>query len=92
MNHDLYKVSLASDPNCSCGQYVENAYHYLFECPLYIRQRDTLMTSIKRICRLSDTTVDLALVLEGSTDLSPSQNQDVFKLVQSFISETKRFV
>jgi len=37
LNYDLYRSGLVNDPSCSCGFPCENAYPFIFECPIYRR-------------------------------------------------------
>ena len=32
---DLFRANIISDPSCACGCPLEDAIHYLLECPLY---------------------------------------------------------
>ena len=90
LNYDLYRINVKTDPVCECGGPCENSIHYFFECPLYIQQRRQLLSGLKNIVH-DRIPLDINLLLNGNIDLSISQNQNVFKLVHMYISQTKRF-
>ena len=43
---DLFRANIISDPSCACGCPLEDAIHYLLECPLYTNPRMQLCMSI----------------------------------------------
>jgi hypothetical protein len=43
---DLFRANIVSDPICACGCPLEDAIHYLLECPLYTNARMQLIMSI----------------------------------------------
>ena len=91
LNYDLCNVGIKDDASCMCGYPCENPYHYMFQCELYKKQREKLMSMIERITDPLTITINLKLLLEGSADLLVSQNIELFKHVQNYIYETKRF-
>ena len=40
---DLFRANIISDPSCACGCLLEDAIHYLLECPLYTNARMQLI-------------------------------------------------
>ena len=81
----LYK-NIIDNPNCLCGE-IESTYHYLFKCPKYTRQRNSLFRNVFQLLniRLSED-----LLLFGSHDLDIDSNIIVFTTVHKYISQSKR--
>lgn len=46
LNANLYRVNLVESPQCLCQTGDETVTHFLFHCPLYARQRDTLLDAL----------------------------------------------
>ena len=88
LNYDLFRVGIVENPSCSCGNKCENNYHYLFECHLYAAHRTVMMSSIRSI---TDMHINCDLLLHGNADLKVHENQQIFKLVQTYICQSKRF-
>ena len=87
LNFDLYTKNIVESPLCTCTRReVENAYHFFFTCPLYADQRNNLILTISQY-----TTVTLNVLLFGDDTLPLSSNVAIFKCVQKYISDTKRF-
>ena len=42
----LYDLNIINSSNCSCGHDFEDNYHYLFECPLFIVEREIMFTKL----------------------------------------------
>ena len=88
LNYDLCSnLHVINNMSCQCGSPIENASHFFFACPLFTIQRQKLMQSLPIMPDLSCE--DL---LSGITHLTLDQNLIIFKAVQDFIVETKRFV
>ena len=85
LNNGLFLKNIVESPLCQCGR-IENAYHYIFECPLYTQQRLSLFNSLSLHHNLS-----LNFVLFGETSLSDESNASLFEKVQKYIIDTKRF-
>ena len=43
----LYRLKLVETPECDCGHPFQDTSHVLFDCPLYIIQRDTLHNDVE---------------------------------------------
>ena len=91
LNYDLYRFGIRSDAICQCGDPCENSFHYLFECPLYKIQRNIMLVNLRSLVGYH-VPVDVQLLLHGNTDLTLSENRDLFKFVQMYINQTKRFM
>jgi hypothetical protein len=89
LNEHLYIKNIIDNPNCLCGE-IESTYHYLFKCPKYTRQRNSLFRKLFQfkmlIFRSSEN-----LLLFGSPDLDIDSNIIVFITVHKYISQRKRF-
>ena len=86
LNQHLHKKNIVDSPRCLCGS-VESTYHYFFKCNMYTNIRVTLFNSIRPLC--SDITNHL--LLHGKQTLSLDNNVLLFKHVQKFIIDSKRF-
>ena len=71
----------------STDRNLEDAYHFLFVCPLYARQRIILHDSIAQY----QFNLTLDLLLFGDLSLSYDANTQIFETVQKYIIDTKRF-
>ena len=86
LNDDLCnQLHVIDYANCTCGAAVENAQHYLLDCPNYIAERLDLANGV------SNNNMTLQTLLFGNSNLSPEQNKEVFKAVHQFIVITERF-
>ena len=84
---DLFRdIKVVDSPICACGQEDESAYHFLFVCRLYSKQRVVMIENLYKYASPS-----LKLVLEGSDALTYEQNTQVFDIVHAYIRQTRRF-
>lgn len=86
LNSDLYKRHLTGDMSCLCGSPIENAHHYLVECPLFDQLR---LTTINQIPNFPH--VPTKQLTNGSADKSLHENYEIFEKVQDFITLSGRF-
>ena len=84
LNYDLNRRKLIDSKLCECGE-VENAKHFIFQCPLFNEHRQLHLSDLVTNCSLRD-------LLFGSNNLTDQENADVFQKVQMYILETKRFL
>ena len=75
LRNDLFKNKILLNNTCTCGL-PETAYHYFFECPNYIVQRDQLFNDTLFVQNLT-----LHIILHGSTECSEDQNILLFEAV-----------
>ena len=85
LNLDLFLKNISESPLCSCGS-IEDTQHFFFHCNLYHRQRTLLLNSIAIYC-----TPTLHVLLHGNPSMPDNTNEDIFKHVQEFITDSKRF-
>ena len=83
---DLFRANIISDPSCACGCPLEDAIHYLVECPLYTNARMQLIMSITPY-----TVISIENLLFGSDNLTDENNLIVFRNVQKYIHHSNRF-
>ena len=83
LNEHLYLKNIRNDPFCACGQ-IESNKHFLLDCPLYMIYRNKYFPNLP--CTLTEGNL-----LYGDDSLSPEENSDIFKNVQSYIIDSKRF-
>ena len=85
LKHHLFAKNIVDSPLCSCGS-LETTYHYLFVCRNYSAIRNVMLDTVSRI-----TEPNLRLLLYGDVNLSPTENELVFRVVHKYIESTKRF-
>ena len=85
LKHHLFLKNVINSPLCSCGE-VESTTHDLLYCPNYTIIRNKMINSISVI-----TFPTLKLLLYGEENLSLEENIAIFKEVQTFILQSKRF-
>ena len=90
LNFDLYRVNILSDPSCQCGADIEDARHFLLECPRYVNIRNTMMNNLDWLpnCYI----VNVELLTCGDQKLSDVHNEEIFKCVFEFIKRSNRFL
>jgi hypothetical protein len=94
LNSDLYsKLHVIQSEHCSCGFIKENATHYLLKCPNHESLRRKMLRDINlllhEVPQRNNDLVDL--LLRGSRNLDIKKNQSLFKIVQTYITDSKRF-
>ena len=87
LNTDLLWVNLINDPGCVYGWVIEDAIHFFLECCLYVEAREQLTNNLQFLDSLLIETL-----LFGDDSLSEEQNAQIFKSVQWYIKQTKRFI
>ena len=87
LNNDLFENHISVSSKCSCGYVKEDAFHYLFVCPLFIDERTEMLRSLE----VNSLPNDIDSLLNGNSMLTQENNTVVFKLVHKFIKKTKRF-
>jgi hypothetical protein len=87
LNTDLSWFSLFNDPGCVYGWVIEGAIHFFLECCLYVEAREQLTNNLQFLDSLLIETL-----LFGDDSLSGEQNAQIFKSVQWYIKQTKRFI
>jgi hypothetical protein len=93
LNDDLCnRLHVINDSSCKCGFNIEDANHFIRDCPLYDKQRKLLE---KELCNLKiemkDGKLDTELLLNGDPTLSDAFNIKIFKLFHNYITNTNRF-
>ena len=86
LNDHLYKIGIKDSPLCSCGQGVDDVWHYIFMCPLFVIHRNCLHAVIINLAPFNIHTV-----LYGSEHCNLESNKLIFLAVQKFIEKTGRF-
>ena len=86
LNADLHRINFVNDPGCACGWVIEDAIHYLLECCFYAEARNDLKNDL---CFLDE--IKIETLLFGDDSLSEQNNLLIFKAVQHYIKQTKRF-
>ena len=86
LNNDLYSNHLVLSAFCDCGEDIEDAKHFLFNCNRFNAQRLVLFRETRKFYPL-----DVQFILEGSDLLSEEDNLELFKAIHQYIKATKRF-
>ena len=86
LKSDLFKRHLSEDKSCACGYPEENAFHFLYHCPLFERTRRSTIHKIPNFQSLNPY-----ILTHGDQTLSPQENKNLFEKVQEFITSSKRF-
>ena len=86
LKSDLYSNDLSVHATCGCGYPIEDAERCIFRCNYYLTQRLKLFQDLRRFHPLSKH-----VLLFGSSEFSLEDNLEIFRCVQSYIKETKRF-
>ena len=86
LNFDLFRNHLKNHSYCECGYEIEDAEHYLLQCPIFVDSRLTLFHDTRSLHPLN-----LNILLFGSPDLCDDDNIKLFSAVHKYIKSTKRF-
>ena len=89
LNSHLFVRNLVCSPNCTCGK-IETTAHFLLECPKYSVLRQELFSCIDNYNLNIEISVNLLVF--GSSHLTDLQNSNIFRLTQSYILKSKRFL
>ena len=88
LNDHLHNLAhIVEDPACSCGHSNETSKHFLFECPLYYNERNTLLQTLRNL----QIVITEKVLLSGSENYSAEINCKIFLAVQQYLQDTKRF-
>ena len=80
------ELRVIDSPMCACGEGIENAILYFYNCRLYAALCHKFMEEMYKIGRFTISTI-----LYGNKPYEDKKNELYFKLVHDFIKETKRF-
>ena len=80
LNEHLYIKNIIDSPNCFCGE-IESTHHYLFKCPKYTRQRNSLF---RKLLQLLNIRPSENLLLFGSPLLFLRQCINIFRKANDF--------
>ena len=88
LNDHLYSLAHVIDsPSCLCGAQRETNKHFLFECPLYVIERNEMLLNLVSI----EFKPTLTNLLFGSVKYPAELNISAFMHIQTFIKKTGRF-
>lgn len=88
LNSDLhYNLHVVENPSCICGSSLENAEHFLLQCPQFQNFRVVMLNDIQPVMPIS-----VMNLLFGNLHYTLEENQRVFSAVHQFIVNTKRFI
>ena len=85
LNFDLYNRHLTENQSCTCNADIEDTKHYLLQCPIYKKERETTIHILPYLAQNCET------LLFGNVTFSIHFNSYIFLTVQEFIKTTGRF-
>ena len=83
LNADLFKNHILDHDKCACGQ-IENAEHFLLNCPTYTELRNETIGKITM-------PYNIETLLKGCPLYDDNVNGEIFLAVQNFIFKSNRF-
>ena len=86
LKHDLFRRHITNDPICSCGDGIEDARHFLLECPLLQDARARTLEPL-----LNEIGNNEKILLFGDINKNIFENKEIFHVVGKFIFASKRF-
>ncbi len=97
LNYDKHFIGISNTDECACGE-SETADHYLLQCGNNLVSKIKMLDTITAMLETRgmdmgeiDQYINVDLLLKGSPDLTYEENTIIFKSVQTFIKESKRF-
>ena len=94
LNSHLYKTQYTDSPACPCGFRTESIRHFIFSCPIYTQQRNTLFNelgqALQHDIRLNPTHLQQQILLHGH-DLDSGEGRLVARYFQAFFINSHRF-
>ena len=84
LNADKYNRHISEISRCSCGQFNEDALHYLFVCRNYHNLRSNMYFYTQGY--------NLKTVLYGNESLDNRTNNNILRSLHQFISKSNRFL
>ena len=103
LNMHRFLYNFIDTPKCLlCGASIEDSVHFFLLCPRYAAQRNILLAQLAPLLSLEMRYNDILTsnvsqrefvkyVLNGLESFTLPQNIEIFKQVQQFINDTKRF-
>ena len=101
LNSDLHKVNIIQQPTCACSHPTEDFKHFCLYCPKYVQERKKLLLTITPLLApgvnpnlIMHVASDrlCSILLFGSKELSEECNTVIFRAMQNFVVETRRFI
>ena len=86
LNDDLFNNHISNNRSCTCGNPIEDAEHFFFECSKYNAHRLVLFNETRDF-----HPINLDTLLYGRSSLSLSDNAIIFSSVQKYIKQSVRF-
>jgi len=83
----LYSLHVLDSPSCQCGFNYEDSNHYLLHCPLYVQERNELLSELQAI---GINNIDEKILLKGSSEVDNTCNFAIFQSVHKYIESTNR--
>ncbi len=99
LRQQLNGFGIIDNPYCEyCAGTLETVTHYLMSCPLYVGHRAVMLEGVRAAVETCGITLDLTdyrllvgILLRGNITYTNQVNMDIFKFVQEFIGNSRRF-
>lgn len=91
LNAHLHKNYVRDNPTCSCGFPKEDTVHYFHYCPLFRVPRMKFYNSLRNLNLNLENNTNVIPFLYGLPQLTFNENEQLFQIVQEFITESRRF-
>ena len=88
LNHHLSQIYLSDDVKCRCNLGAETTGHFIFDCPFYDVQRESLIYSLSQ---LDLPSFALNLLIERERIDNVDKCLEAQKVIQKFIIDSNRF-
>ena len=85
LKNDMFNRFISESKSCECGHRIENAKHYLLDCPIFNNVRATTIDT------LPPSTKHINTLLSGNRNFSLPCNLYICLTVQEFIEDSNRF-
>ena len=90
LNYDLFNKGCTDTPNCDCGHAREDVSHFIFSCPLFSNQRQTLLTNINNLHL--NAPLNVKTLLYSHKNLTSDQYCKLLHLLSKYFVNTNRLL
>ena len=67
---------------CMCGHDIDDSYHYLLACPIYLIPRQCMLLAVSNVIYINE--IDVSILLYGSDNYEENTNKIIFKAVHDY--------
>ncbi|KAL7287081.1 hypothetical protein TKK_0018701 [Trichogramma kaykai] len=84
LGESLHRKNIINTPTCPCGAEIQDIHHITFECPLYTKERSSLLAKLKNY-----TNINKLPNIESITEILKLPNNPPSKFLTEFLKKTK---